>query len=326
MSATANATSHNLTPLVDLIAQYGDSSNTTWIEEKFSVWRHPPTHAAVGFAQSGDYCIIWGSPLCPREHYPLVVDAFLAWCKHEKLKPIWSCANSDLEHLLVKDLDWRAVMCVQDDILDPSKVDPATNKEVRKHIKAAQKAGFSIVELDAAPQESVRKEIDAVIEAWRAGRKGTQVHATNVVPWDDIEHRKYFYAKDRAGKICALLFIAQVAEGWAIKDCLQTPTAPKNLTEWLITEACHSLGNDGETYLTFGPTPAPSLQGADNMAGSSYKFLSKAYSGIEKSLLGSKRDFRRKFEVEGEPIFVCYPKRGLGRKGISALMKVLTSD
>lgn len=200
-----NDTHSELTPLVELIAQFGDSSSTTWIEEKFCVWRHPPTHAAIGFAQSSGYAIIWGSPLCHKEDYPVVVHAFLQWCKQQKLKPIWSCANSELEQHLVKDLDWRAVLCVQDDILNPSKVDPEQNKEVRRHIKAAQKAGCSIVQLEGVPEPSVRKEIDEVVEAWKANRNGTQVHATNVVPWDDTEHRKYFYAKDKNDKVLILL-------------------------------------------------------------------------------------------------------------------------
>ena len=102
------------------------------------------------------------------------------------------------------------------------------------------------------------------------------------------------------------------------------PQAPKNLTEWLITSAIHSLASKDEHYLTFGPTPAPSLEVAGNVTGPAVKFLSKTYGGIYKTMLGNKREFRNKFQVHGEPIFVCYPPHGLGRHGISALMKVLT--
>lgn len=102
------------------------------------------------------------------------------------------------------------------------------------------------------------------------------------------------------------------------------PSAPKNLTEWLITSAIHSLAKDEEHYLTFGPTPAVALRPVDNVSSSGMKFLSTTYGGIEKAFLGNKRDFRNKFHVEGRPIFVCYPPKGLGRHGVSALMKVLT--
>lgn len=122
------------------------------------------------------------------------------------------------------------------------------------------------------------------------------------------------------------LFLAKVKVGWAIKDSIQTKSAPKNITEWLIATAIHSLAQEGETRLTFGPTPASSLEVPANakMSSTTVRFLSKTYSGIEHALLGNKREFRKKFEVNGEPIFVCFPPHGLGRHGISALMKVLT--
>ena len=122
------------------------------------------------------------------------------------------------------------------------------------------------------------------------------------------------------------LFLAKVAEGWAIKDSIQSKSAPKNITEWLIASAIHSVAEAGEPRLTFGPTPAPSLETPENakMSSGTVRFLRKTYGGIEHALLGNKREFRKKFEVNGEPIFVCFPPRGLGRHGISALMKVLT--
>ena len=122
------------------------------------------------------------------------------------------------------------------------------------------------------------------------------------------------------------LFLAKVAEGWAIKDNLGSKNAPKNITEWLIASAIYSLADKGEPRMTFGPTPAPSLETPENAKVSSgtVRFLSKTYNGIEHTLLGNKREFRKKFEVDGEPIFVCFLPHGLGRHGISAVMKVLT--
>lgn len=304
----------DLPSIEDLIAKYGDSSNTTWIEEKFQVWRHTTTGAAQGYAISQEYCIIWGNPLCERTQYPEVAKAFLDWANGEGHKPVWVCANKEMEQLLCNDFGWRAVMCVQEDGLDPTKSNPEANKEVRKHIRGAENKGCKIVVEPGEPSDEVKKEIDEVIANWKQGRRGTQVHATNVEPWRDIEHRRYFYARNAENKIVGFLFIAKIASGWAIKDSLQTTDAPKNLTEWLISSAIHSLADDDEHYLTFGPTPAESLKAADNLSGSGVKFLSASYSGIQKSLLGNKREFREKFSVEGEPIFVCFPPHGLGRQ------------
>lgn len=195
----------NLPALEDLIAKYGDSSNTTWVEDKFKVWRHEPTGAAVGYAPSAhSFCIVWGNPLCDHSQYPEVIDAFLQWAEEQQYRPIWACVNQEVEKILAKTKGWRAVMCVQEDILDPTKVNPEENKEVRKHIRAAQKEGCRIIEEEGEPSDEIKKEIDVVIKEWKAHRRGTQVHATNIEPWRDIQHRRYFYARDTEGKVCTL--------------------------------------------------------------------------------------------------------------------------
>ncbi|THH04884.1 hypothetical protein EW145_g5201 [Phellinidium pouzarii] len=308
--ANINGQSSQLPPIEDLIAKYGDSSNTTMIEEKFSVWRHPHTGAAIGYSLSNPdskhtYCIVWGTPLCEPSQVQEVIGAFLAWVKEQDYAPIWSCADNEVERVLTERHSWRAIMCVQEDALDPTRANPEQNKEVRKHIRKAQRAGCTIVEEDGVPSDEIQREIDSLIEEWKENRKGTQVHTTDVKPWRDIAHRKYFYSRDAEGKIVGFLFLAKIADGWAIKDSIQVRSAPKSLTEWLIASAIHSLADKGERYLTFGPTPAPNIQSAENsqIPSSSFKFLSKTYTGIERSFLGNKREFRKKFEVEGEPIF-----------------------
>ena len=192
--------------LEDLIAKYGDSSNTTWVEDKFKVWRHEHTGAAQGYAVSHKYCITWGNPLCEVSQYPEVASAFLQFVNEQGWKPIWACANDALEKYLALERNWRAVMCVQEDGLDPTKSHPEENKEVRKHIRAAEKKGCRIIEEHGVPNEEVRKEIDEVIKIWKAGRKGPQVHTTNVEPWRDTEHRKYFYARNAEGKVSFVKF------------------------------------------------------------------------------------------------------------------------
>ncbi|KAH8119712.1 hypothetical protein DFH11DRAFT_473 [Phellopilus nigrolimitatus] len=329
-SSSPDSSTSSLPSLEDLIVKYGDSSNTTWVEEKFDVWRHPPTGAAVGYAFASDaghdYCIIWGNPLCAPEQLPAVVDAFLTWVDQQRRSPVWVCVDRAVEQLLAEERGWRAVMCIQEDALDPARAQPEKNKEVRKHIRGAERAGCHIVAESGEPPDDVKRDIDALVADWKANRKGTQVHTTNVEPWRDFEHRRFFYARDKSNKIVGFLFISKVSEGWAIKDCLQSRSSPKNLTEWLIVTAIHSLSDEGERRLTFGPTPAPTLDAPENakVSSNSIKFLSKTYGGIQKALLGNKREFRRKFEVDGEPIFVCYPPHGFGKHGISALMDVLT--
>lgn len=156
---------HSEPSLEQLIATYGDSSNTTWVEDKWNVWRFPKNGAAQGYAlSSSDFLIAWGNPLCPRSDYPVVIGEFLLFVKREGKKPIWACASRDVQEILAEELGWKAVMVIQEDALDPTKSNPEENKEVRRHIKNAQNQGCKIIEVKGEPSEDEKREMNALIE------------------------------------------------------------------------------------------------------------------------------------------------------------------
>ncbi|KAJ3874549.1 aspartyl-tRNA synthetase [Lentinula edodes] len=66
-----------------LIANYGDAANTSWLDDRYLVWRDGSTGAAIGFVPSSSgFAIIVGDPLCDKSQYPSVVSRFLQWLKH----------------------------------------------------------------------------------------------------------------------------------------------------------------------------------------------------------------------------------------------------
>ncbi|KAJ6437523.1 aspartyl-tRNA synthetase [Purpureocillium lavendulum] len=51
-------------PLIEkLIANYGDASNTSWLDERFEIWRHS-IGAIVGFVKRGKFAMTTGNLLC----------------------------------------------------------------------------------------------------------------------------------------------------------------------------------------------------------------------------------------------------------------------
>jgi hypothetical protein len=105
-------------------------------------------------------------------------------------------------------------------------------------------------EVDGDMEESLKREIEERCKDWAEHRKGTQIHLTGVRPFDDMVHRRYFYARDKGGKVkaffqvhvdntelypqmCALVVLAQlsVAHGFQIKWALEFPDAPLGAIE-----------------------------------------------------------------------------------------------
>ena len=189
--------------MVQLIAKYGDATNTSWVDPAWTVWRDAATGAAVGYIPSGRFAVVFGNPLCEPSQIPRVVSAFLSFLRSDgiDLKPIWCCISQETERYLAEELGWSAIIAVAEERLNPIEVDPAANdKTVRRKIHRAEREGVKVHEVEGEPDEETRRQIDERCKEWSANRKGTQIHLTGVRPFDDVAHRKYFYATDSHGK------------------------------------------------------------------------------------------------------------------------------
>ncbi|KAH9924394.1 aspartyl-tRNA synthetase cytoplasmic [Fomitopsis serialis] len=317
----------DLPPLEDLVAKYGDSTNTSWIDPSWTVWRDVRTGAAVGYIPQNGFAATFGAPLCEQKQVPGVIDRYLKFVRGEGLKPVWCCIDHDVERILAEDLGWSAIIAVAEERLNPTEVDPANNdKTVRRKIHRAEREGVKVVDVDGEPDGRVREMLDKRCKEWEESRKGTQIHLTGVRPWDDMKHRKYFYAFDKEGNACAMVVLAQLAttHGFQVKWALEFPGAPLGAIEYILSHVIKKLGDAGVTTATFGAGATDRLQRVENVGGLRVRTLEKTYNGLNSTFsLGGKGDFRQKFGVQQEPLFICYPKGGLGVKGIEAIMGAL---
>ncbi|KDQ49183.1 hypothetical protein JAAARDRAFT_43060 [Jaapia argillacea MUCL 33604] len=316
-----------LPPLENLIAKYGDSTNTSWIDPAWTVWRHQQTGAAVGYIPSDKYAVIFGDPLCEPKQVPQVVSAFLHHLESEKLKPVWACINENTEHYLAGELGWSALLVVAEERLDPTKVHPDSDKNFRRKVHRAERDGVKISEIEGEVDQEMRDRLEKRVEDWRRGRNGDQVHLTGVRPFDDMAHRKYFIA-EHDGEIAALVVLSQLApeHGYQVKWALEFPGAPAGSIEYILWHVLKKLGDAGVHSATFGAGARDRLERVENIGGFRVRAMEKTYNGLSSSFnLTNKGDFRSKFGVEQEPLFICYPKASLGMRGVEALMNALKS-
>ncbi|EMD32133.1 hypothetical protein CERSUDRAFT_144292 [Gelatoporia subvermispora B] len=317
----------DMPPLENLIARYGDSTNTSWIDPAWTVWRDPATGAAVGYITQNAFAVAFGNPLCEANQIPRVVKTFLAFLHDQKLKPVWCCVDKTTEKYLAGDLGWSAIIAVAEERLNPIEADPENNdKTVRRKIHRAEREGVKIVEVEGEMEQDVKRALEERCREWEANRKGTQIHLTGVRPFDDMQHRKYFYAVDKDGKVCALVVLAQLApiHGFQIKWAMDFPGAPLGSIEYILSHVIKKLGDAGVRSATFGAGATGRLERVENVGGFRVRTLEKTYNGISHTFsLTNKGDFREKFGVHQEPMYICYPKGGLGVKGIEAIMAVL---
>lgn len=296
-------------PVEKLIANYGDATNTSWLDDRYKVWRHDATGAAVGYAEENGYALVMGNPLCDARQYQTVIRAFLKHMRMQKdLRPLWLLVSSEVEEILATKLGWRTLSCVAEE-----RVPIESAKKVAKKERQAEDAGVTIHEqpVDQPIPQELRDRCDKRIADWKANRKGSkQVHITEVRPWVDMEHRRYLWAETKEGEIAALCVLHRLspANGYQIKFALDFPGSPSGTIEALISAAIQTLAKAGVQNVTFGAGALPEMVTGGNLNGIRARILSKTYKTVAQQLkLINKSDFRDKFGVNQDNVFLCYP-------------------
>ncbi|KXT16314.1 hypothetical protein AC579_3767 [Pseudocercospora musae] len=319
-------------PIEKLIANYGDASNTSWLEPKFEHWRDPHTGAAVGFVPHEGFAITIGDPLCHQSQYAKTIGGYLRYIKKERrLKPLWLLCGSAAEEVLANKFDWRTLSVAAEQRLDPNNNPAAHDPEIQRKCRHAEKEGVKVhdIPLGTAVPDDVKEKIDGRIQDWLKNRKGKQVHLTDVHPWQDVEHRQYHYTTTKDGQICGLVILAQLSpdHGWQVKFALDFPGAPSGAIELLVLHALKAAGQTGATSVTFGGGATAKLTPGHNLKGTRVKVLAKAYHAIATELkLTNKSEFREKLGAQDDPIFVCYPPHGLGPAGVRAILSFFEDE
>ncbi|KAG8525676.1 uncharacterized protein KY384_000436 [Bacidia gigantensis] len=319
-------------PLENLVANYGDSTNTSWFDDRYLIWRHKQTGAAVCYVPIRGYAILPGDALCDISQYTNVAATFLKWLKKEKnLKPIWLLVGHELEAVLGEKFGWKTLTCVAEERVNALNDTATKDHDVARKIRRAEKEGVKIIDIDEGKPvpEDVKQKCDARIKEWLGNRKGTQIHLSEITPWIDQQHRRYFYAEDKEGKICAMVVLAQLAprHGYQVKYSLDFAGAPGGTIEHITLHAIHAAKASGTKVLTFGSAASTELHAVHHMSGARVKVLQNMYEGIVKQFrLTAKSEFRQKLGGEEDPVYVCYPPGGLGVKGSRAILEFFEQD
>ncbi|KAI1001031.1 Aspartate--tRNA ligase, cytoplasmic [Podosphaera aphanis] len=324
----------DLQPLEKLIANYGDAANTSWLDSRYHVWRHFYTGAAQGYAIYNNFAIIVGEPLCAVSQYHHIIPEFLHFIqKEKKLKPVWIIVGSINERFLAEKYSWRTLGCIAEERLKLHNNPALKDKDLTRKIRHAQNEGVKEIDItfgQPVPQ-NLRAQIDERIQEWRRGRKGTQIHLTQIRPWIDEEHRRYFYSRTSDGVIHAFVVLHQLSpkNGYQIKFSLEFPGAPSGTIESLILHSLRAiaLSDPDIKEISFGTGATSTLECGRNLGKTKSKTLKRIYESLSRQLgLRNKSEFRLKLGVRSDPVYVCYPQDGLGLAGIMAILGFLQED
>lgn len=325
--------------LPNLIAKYGYSPATAWLEPRYQLWKSPQHQQSnprvQGYLARGKFYFAWGPPVCRdnSETRESVAKEFIEWATKEKKRRVAYCiVDTAFSEILGKELGWSVLSCVREDRLQPD-IKKLDQKEVRHAIRRADRAHIKYSELHLKAPEytippDIKQEVDEGLAVWKSKRTGTQIAAAGLHPWMDVQHRRYFLARNEHGKIVAICVLAQLAhDSYQIKHAVTFPNAPGGTSEGLMGHVIRELNFEGRAGLTFGASATEDLNIEYNLGGWKIKMLGKAYRKIvSRYNLANRGQFRQKFGTEDEPLHIAYKPGSFGWSGLVALMKLMRVD
>jgi len=119
--------------IAELIAQYGSSSATSWLEfGRYKIWRPSvpiPQSSFLpvqGYLRADPFVFAWGNPLVSDPSaLEATCTAFIDWARSQKLRPTWLCVDGQMEQVLGAQgskFGWSTLSCIVEDFLDPHSV------------------------------------------------------------------------------------------------------------------------------------------------------------------------------------------------------------
>jgi len=238
-----------------------------------------------------------------------------------------------VEHYVGEKFSWRTISVAAEERVDPRGNLARNDPNIARKLRHIEKEGIKHHDLPVGQPlpEDFKAKVDARVKDWQAGRKGQQVHLTEIRPWIDEEHRRYFYADDKSGRIHAIVVLHQLSpqNGYQVKFSLEFPDAPSGTIESLVLHSFNIItALDPDTKsLTFGTGASREVRGGRNIGKAKVSALKKTYEGIERALgLTKKTEFREKLGAKDDPVYVCYPRSALGATGIKAILGFLEEE
>ena len=89
--------------------------------------------------------------------------------------------------------------------LDCTPIFPHTLTPIFRSCSFDNSTASQVVEVGQEMGLGVRVQLEQRCRDWEASRRGMRIHPTGMWPFDDMQHRKHFYAVDKTGKVRSYL-------------------------------------------------------------------------------------------------------------------------
>ncbi len=250
----------------------------------------------------GNTVIVNGDPICPPEDFAAFLAEFREFCVKSDHKLFFlSITGRYLEEY--KKQGFGTAKCGEEARFDLNSYEITGKKgaKMRMNINHAANAGVTVTEYCPLKQRDAEVEaaMNLITAEWLGDKKSGLLSFTmGTVGLEQPMDRRYFYARDGAGHICAFNVYCPYdgGKGYMADITRRTHAAPGGVTEKIMYEAFQIFRQEGIESVSMGLAPLANLVEPDQRPNSVERLLNFVYEHLNacygfKSLYRAKENY-----------------------------------
>jgi lysylphosphatidylglycerol synthetase-like protein (DUF2156 family) len=314
--------------LVEMVRKWGGPTSDAVLDPSISHFEHPTIQGFVGYRIISNCAAIFGDPVCALEDRAELALAFHHFMEEKKISTAYISASQSyahwaIDHVCGAIIEYGAEFFF-DKPTDPRKGSGSYASLVRRKIKRAIKENVTVQEY-IAQDSAIESGIEKVKELWLAGRRGLQVHISNVYLFEDCLGKRWFYAS-QGDQIVGVIVLNQLQahNGWLLNHLMVVPGAPSGISEYLIATAFETLEKEGCSFITVGSVAGSKLGEIRGLSRFS-QFFSHLIFRLASKLVGLERlnTFWGKFEPKMAPAYLLFGRKRIGFRELKCLREAM---
>ncbi|CAI6085976.1 unnamed protein product [Clonostachys chloroleuca] len=328
------------TPFDQAYQLYARTSHMGILDPEYKTFTSQRGHGSLLYKIHARTLVVAGDPLCSEECQIPLLEELRHFRKCHGLRVAFVGASQNFAQHLQQE-GWTTLHFGHERVINP-----LTNKVLRnqaskrmlsqnKQLLDPKRGGIS-VRLYCPSVEGVDLALEAQLQnlydEWRSERhhkQGSTVQAF-VTVYGLFSYRQptlFLYTSDRNGQLkgFAMLRALGAQTGFHIDPCIASLTAPRGITDLLITTAMQLLKAANINYLSLGFEPLGSLEEIHGQMKLQSWLWKRGYDRMIKSVpVTGKAAYFSKFypdEALASKLFMCLPSKGVPVRESVALMQ-----
>lgn len=313
---------------VEWVRSFGGYCTDAVLDPSTKIFEKQGLEGIIGYRTEEGINVVYGDPIAPIELQGELAKAFQTYSENSGLSVLYICTSPIFSAWMAEHLGYAKLEFGEEIYFDPQH-DPQSNTGdraslLRRKVRRAQKNGVTVHELDLSDLQ-LKKDLEAVADAWLNGRSGIQLHISHVHLFDNPEGKRWFWAEQEGKPIgVGVINRLQAHSGWLMNHLMMHPDAPNGTTELLVTSILSALKKEGCSYVTVGSVPRNDLGEIQNLPSLASWLAKMGYRMAGRFLsLDAKKKYWEKFSPEAQGSYLLFQTATLSRKNLKALFKAL---